>query len=249
MSELVLFENEEFGRLRVTDNSGDPWFIAKDIAVALGYMDTGKAVRTYCKHITKFSPSDSSTVYNIIPESDVYRLVLKSELPSAEKFQDWVVEVVLPSIRKTGEYSCEQLHTLNMEKIYTEISAAKKLANDLGIEGEHSLSAANKVVNKLLGVDVFELMEFTPKVKSEDTFISVQELGEKYLDGMSGIEVNNLLRRKGLQVRRGSSWWPTQHGAAYAGVYVSTSKSGKKYVSSRIWSPKVVDLLRNEAAA
>ena len=120
MSELVLFENEEFGRLRVTDNSGDPWFIAKDIAVALGYMDTGKAVRTYCKHITKFSPSDSSTVYNIIPESDVYRLVLKSELPSAEKFQDWVVEVVLPSIRKTGEYSCEQLHTLNMEKIYTE---------------------------------------------------------------------------------------------------------------------------------
>lgn len=83
----------------------DPWFYGTDVAKALGYENPARDVQRHCKKVNKFSPTESvGTPYNIIPESDVYRLVMRSNLPNAEKFQDWVVEEVLPSIRKTGQY-------------------------------------------------------------------------------------------------------------------------------------------------
>lgn len=108
MSEIKLFEKEEFGKVRVVMIGNDPWFYGTDVAKALGYERPNDAVNAHCKKINKFSYGDSpqgATPYNIIPESDVYRLVMRSNLPNAEKFQDWVVEEVLPSIRKTGQYS------------------------------------------------------------------------------------------------------------------------------------------------
>lgn len=107
MSEIKLFEKEEFGKVRVVMIGNDPWFYGTDVAKALGYERPNDAVNAHCKKINKFSYGDSpqgATPYNIIPESDVYRLVMRSNLPNAEKFQDWVVEEVLPSIRKTGAY-------------------------------------------------------------------------------------------------------------------------------------------------
>lgn len=107
MSEIKLFEKEEFGKVRVVMIGNDPWFYGTDVAKALGYERPNDAVNAHCKKINKFSYGDSpqgATPYNIIPESDVYRLVMRSNLPNAEKFQDWVVEEVLPSIRKTGQY-------------------------------------------------------------------------------------------------------------------------------------------------
>lgn len=99
MSEIKLFEKEEFGKVRVVMIGNDPWFYGTDVAKALGYERPNDAVNAHCKKINKFSYGDSpqgATPYNIIPESDVYRLVMRSNLPNAEKFQDWVVEEVLP---------------------------------------------------------------------------------------------------------------------------------------------------------
>lgn len=105
MGEIKLFEKEEFGKVRVVMVGNDPWFYGTDVAKALGYENPARDVQRHCKKVNKFSPTESvGTPYNIIPESDVYRLVMRSNLPNAEKFQDWVVEEVLPSIRKTGQY-------------------------------------------------------------------------------------------------------------------------------------------------
>ena len=107
MHELKLFEKEEFGLVRVVTLNGEPWFVARDVAKALGYQNTVDAVNTHCKKINDFRDSEmlpTATPMKIIPESDVYRLVMRSNLPDAERFQDWVVEEVLPSIRKTGGY-------------------------------------------------------------------------------------------------------------------------------------------------
>lgn len=112
MTSVKIFENPEFGKVRVVDQNGEPWFAASDIAKALGYANPQEATREHCKKVNKITqPSESlisvnrPPVYiNIIPESDVYRLVMRSNLPSAERFQDWVCEEVLPSIRKTGGY-------------------------------------------------------------------------------------------------------------------------------------------------
>lgn len=88
----------------ITDNLGDPWFVARDVADALGYSKPENAVARHCKAATT-TPKQGGGFMTVIPERDLYRLVMKSKLPSAEKFEEWVVGQVLPSIRKTGAYA------------------------------------------------------------------------------------------------------------------------------------------------
>ena len=108
-SELVLFSNLKFDGVRVVVRDGEPWFFASDVAQVLGYANPSVAVNQHCKKVIKTTfnanPADGSTFpvdINIIPESDLYRLVLRSDAPDAEAFQTWVCEEVLPSFRKTG---------------------------------------------------------------------------------------------------------------------------------------------------
>lgn len=98
-------------QLRAVNIEGEPWFVAKDVAEALGYADTAKAVKAHCKAYRPVGVGVSPTLdsqTNIIPERDLYRLVMRSKLPEAERFEEWVVGEVLPSIRKTGSYSVQQ---------------------------------------------------------------------------------------------------------------------------------------------
>lgn len=90
----------------ITDQQGEPWFVAADIAKALGYTDADQAIRRHCKGATKAPVETTGGIQrvSIIPERDVYRLVMRSKLESAERFEEWVVGEVLPSIRKHGGY-------------------------------------------------------------------------------------------------------------------------------------------------
>ncbi|WP_009396433.1 BRO-N domain-containing protein [Pseudomonas bharatica] len=102
-----LFNFEGFD-VRVVLIDGEPWFSARDVAEGLGYSNPQKAVRDHCKSPRPVGVNDSFTLgpsANIIPERDVYRLVMRSKLPQAERFEEWVVSEVLPSIRKTGGYT------------------------------------------------------------------------------------------------------------------------------------------------
>ncbi|MDQ0499770.1 prophage antirepressor-like protein [Pseudomonas marginalis] len=93
----------------IDDGHGEPWFIAKDIAEALGYSNTSKAINVHCKAVSTCHTEMGGQVraVQIIPERDLYRLVMKSKLPAAEQFEEWVVGQVLPSIRKTGTFSAQ----------------------------------------------------------------------------------------------------------------------------------------------
>jgi prophage antirepressor-like protein len=90
----------------VISEDGKPLFCANDVAVILGYSKPRNAISTHCrgalKRGTPTSSGDQEMLF--IPESDVYRLIMRSKLPDAERFQDWVCEDILPSIRKTGGY-------------------------------------------------------------------------------------------------------------------------------------------------
>lgn len=103
--------------IRTVFFNGDPWFIAKDVAEALGYTDTDQAIRKHCKAAIT-SPVESTGQMRhmrIIPERDVYRLIFNSRLQSAERFEEWVVAEVLPSIRKRGMF------IIGQQKIRTEL--------------------------------------------------------------------------------------------------------------------------------
>ena len=112
MSKLQIFENPEFGDIRMIEIDGVPYAVGIDIARALGYAAPSKAVIDRCEGITKavipsYNQHGAEVMQetNVIPESDIYRLIFGSKLEGAKKFQAWVFEEVLPSIRKTGMYA------------------------------------------------------------------------------------------------------------------------------------------------
>lgn len=107
MNELQIFNNEEFGQVRTIEIDGKPYFVANDVAKSLGYSNPSKATNDHCKHAVLRRGNDSlgrEQEFKFIPESDVYRLIVRSNLPDAEKFERWVFDDVLPSIRKNGGY-------------------------------------------------------------------------------------------------------------------------------------------------
>ena len=108
MSELEIFNNEEFGQVRSIEVEGEPYFVAKDIAIALGYSDTSDAIKRHVEEEDKltrcFTDSGQNRNMIIINESGLYSLILSSKLPSAKEFKRWITSDVLPKIRKTGGY-------------------------------------------------------------------------------------------------------------------------------------------------
>ena len=119
MNEMQVFNFEEH-EVRTIIKDGEPWFVAKDVAEVLGYQDKKSAIKQHCKKVNKIKGGDSPfgiVDINIIPESDLYRLIMRSNLPSAERFQDWVMDVVLPTIRKTGSYSVNKVEAQPIQHI------------------------------------------------------------------------------------------------------------------------------------
>ena len=108
MNKLTIYNNPAFGDIRGTMKDGEPWFVGKDVATALGYKDTVNALKSHVDsedkggwRITTPSGEQSMTVIN---ESGLYSLILSSKLPTAKQFKRWVTSEVLPAIRKTGQY-------------------------------------------------------------------------------------------------------------------------------------------------
>lgn len=105
---IEIFSNEAFGSVRIVMRDGKPLFCGKDVAEALGYKDSVNALKRHCRGVAIYHPIEDSLgrkqEARFIPEGDLYRLVAHSELPSAEKFESWIFDEVLPCIRKTGGY-------------------------------------------------------------------------------------------------------------------------------------------------
>lgn len=137
---LTTFTNPDFGEVRTLEEDGKVLFCASDVAKALGYNNPNKAVNDHCRAITKRSTpiSGKTQDINFIPEGDVYRLIVRSKLPTAERFERWVFDDVLPSIRKHGGYLAGQESMTGEELMAKALMVAKKTLE----EREAQLSAA-----------------------------------------------------------------------------------------------------------
>ena len=108
MQELQIFKNQEFGTIRAAEINGEPFFVGKDVAEALGYTNPQKAIRDHVDQEDKTlneSFTVNGTMAVLISESGVYSLVFGSQLPKAKEFKHWVTSEVLPTIRKHGAYA------------------------------------------------------------------------------------------------------------------------------------------------
>lgn len=126
MNELIIFNNEEFGEIRTITIDGEPWFVGKDVAAALGYKNTKDALKSHTDEEDKkiLQKSEITTLENIpnrgltiINESGMYALIFGSKLESAKNFKHWVTSEVLPSIRKTGKYEQKQPEPTDREVV------------------------------------------------------------------------------------------------------------------------------------
>lgn len=127
--------NERFGTVRTTDINGVVFFVASDIAKALGYKNPQKAIRDHCKRVNEsFIPSNGGEQKaKIIPKTDIYRLIVRSKLESAEEFESWVFDEILPAVENTGAYIEEGREEEMINRYFPSFSDDVKLImiNDL----------------------------------------------------------------------------------------------------------------------
>lgn len=158
MNEIMIFNNPEFGTVRTLEENGVVLFSATDVARALGYSNPYDAIARHCKGVVKRegvsrttnqhgTTTEQSAEMSFIPESDLYRLVFSSKLPTAEKFTDWVTEEVLPSIRKHGAYMTPD----TIEKLISNPDTIIQLATAL--KEEQGKRKALEIANSALTVE------------------------------------------------------------------------------------------------
>lgn len=196
-TQFEVFKHGEFGEVRtvVRDEDNNPWFVAKDVAEALGYTNPQKAIRDHCKGVNEtFLPSKGGVqTVKIIPEPDLYRLIIKSKLPSAEKFERWVFEEVLPSIRKCGGY----LVTRDEDTPEDILARAVLVAHD-------TISRKNKQIKKLEDEAITINQRITILSHVNKTY-STTELA-KELGLTSARALNNELHKRKIQYKQNGTW-------------------------------------------
>lgn len=141
MEQMEIFKNPEFGSIRVIEENGKYLFCGADVARALGYVKPQNAISAHCKGALKRGTLTDRGMQQLlfIPEGDVYRLIIHSKLPSAERFERWVFDEVLPSIRKHGAYITPE----KLWEVATSPEALMKLCSDLLAEQQENAALRN----------------------------------------------------------------------------------------------------------
>lgn len=138
MSNLTVFNNEEFGEIRTVQIKDDVWFVGKDVAQALGYSNTADAILKHVdeedKGVAKCDTLGGAQNLTVINESGVYALVFGSKLESAKKFKHWITSEVLPQIRKTGSYAMAKSPTELMVLMAQELDKQAKAVEEVKID-------------------------------------------------------------------------------------------------------------------
>lgn len=220
MSDLFLFSFEE-KQVRTVMVDGEPYFVGSDVATLLGYKRPNDTITQHCRGYVK-SPLPTNSGEQemlVIPEQDVYRLIFRSKLPSAQKFEDWVVGVVLPQIRKTGKYEAPMQSMVPMtykEALKAHLETLEKMEAQ-GVE----LQKAN---------DHIALLQHTGKL------FTATEIAKEM--GMSSAnELNRLLEERGVQYKVNNTWvlrsWYADKG--YTSIKQMEMENGK-VIYDRKWT-------------
>lgn len=186
-NELEIFKNEEFGEIRTVTIDGEPWFVAKDIASILGYKDPKNTVKNRCKRGRVFEiphpqNPEKSLEAMVIPESDIYRLIIGSKLPSAQKFESWVMDDILPSIRKHGAYMTNEV----IERTLTDPDYLIQLATALKEERQARKLAEEKIEKQK------PLVDFANQVSDTTDLIDMKTMSKLLKDNNIDIGRNRL---------------------------------------------------------
>ncbi|GIQ61524.1 hypothetical protein PACILC2_00920 [Paenibacillus cisolokensis] len=210
-SKPQIFNHPMFGNVRAVELNGKPYFVGVDVARALEYANPSKAVISHCRGITKLGiphrqenqhgfVGESIQETNIIPEGDVYRLIVKAADQSrnqeirakAEQFEHWIFEEVLPTIRKTGSY----------DMIPRTLPEALRLAADLAEKNE-----ALRLENAQKEIIISQLQpkaRYVDQILKSKATVTITQIAKDY--GLTGTELNKILHEEGVQYKVNKQW-------------------------------------------
>lgn len=227
MEDIRVFSNPEFGDLRATLLNNEPYFVGKEVAEKLGYLNASKAVLNHVdeedRTIIQSSQNGNLEIPNrgliAINESGLYSLILSSKLPKAKQFKRWVTSEVLPSIRKNGGYIAGQ-ETLSDDELLEKaiLVAQKKIAERDAIIQRQS---------EEIGLKNQRISELQPKASYYDVVLNCKEvipisqISKDY--GMSATKLNKILAEEKVQYKQGNIWLLYQKYAEQG--YTSTKTS------------------------
>lgn len=222
MNNIQVFNNKEFGEVRWTKVNNKDYAVAKDVALALGYKNTRDAIIRHCKGVVKHDGFKVNGIeVALIPEGDIYRLAAKSELPGAEKFESWIFDEVLPSIRKHGMYATDEL----LDNPDLLIAAATKLKEERVARLE-----AEKQRDKLV---------------HQNKLYTTSEIA-KELGLSSATKLNSLLSDKKIQYKQNRTWllYSKYSECGYVSIKQDVLDNGH-IIYDRKWTGKGRDFILN----
>ncbi|MDP3164392.1 MAG: Bro-N domain-containing protein [Hydrogenophaga sp.] len=239
----------EGASIRAMEIDGEPWFVGKDVTDALGYSNGSDAITAHCKGVAKRYPLQTPggrQEVRVLSESDVLRLIVNSTLPAAERFERWVFEEVLPSIRKTGTYTAKG--AIAPLKVTSEAAKAfpslVRVARLMGCDKNAAAISANQAIFAMTNINLMQQLGHTHLVaESQDGhWYTPTELGKEI--GTSARGVNLLLAESGLQMKIGEKWEPTEVGKEFSRLFDTGKKHGSGVpVTQMKWSRNVLPML------
>lgn len=246
-STLKPFNHPVFGTLRTVLDGDTIYVCAKDAAAALGYANTNDAIKRHCKGVVKRYPlptEGGSQNFSCISEGDLYRLIFSSHLPTAQKFESWVMDEVLPSIRKHGMYALEDIRS-NPRALLAALEAL------IAEQERNATLAAENLQQAQLLLEARPKVTYYDMVLQSDSLLTTTEIAKDY--GLSARTLNKLLKELGVQFKQSGRWFLyaayANAGYAQSKTFVYDEKSGK--TSTHLyWTQKgrlfIYDLLKYE---
>ena len=201
---LQIFKNSQFGEVRIVEVDGKTYFVGSDVANALGYTNTRKALSDHCKGVTKryILTNGGMQEMTVISEGDIYRLAAKSQLPRAESFESWIFDEVLPSIRRTGGYIAskaddtpELIMARALQIAQITIENHKQRVQMLEGENEHLANEVKTLAPKA---------EYTDKVLQSTSTYTMTQVAKEI--GMSAVALEKHLHDEGVMFRQSGQW-------------------------------------------
>lgn len=258
--ELQIFQNAEFGSVRSTMIGGEPFFVGKDVAEILGYVNASKALADHVDDEDKLNNDSLSSLGQrggwLINESGLYSLILSSKLPAAKRFKRWVTSEVLPAIRRHGLYAVDDMLN-NPDALIEALQAYKaERMQKLALEAENAVQKQ-------------QLIEMQPKASYYDVvlnspdLVSITEIAKDY--GWSGRRMNEHLHGKGIQFKQGDRIWflyqkyaekgytstkthtyPATDGTIHTKVHTYWTQKGRLFIYDLLKADGILPLIEQE---
>lgn len=241
---IEIFKNEEFKDIRTMVIAGEPWFVGKDIAENLGYVNTRKAIIDHVDEEDKNTVTIRDGIQGnpnqvVINESGLYSLILSSKLPKAKRFKRWVTNEVLPSIRKHGIYATNELLD-NLDLFILVLEELKKERQE-------------KLILKQQNLEMKPKASYYDIVLSCDEAVAISVIAKDY--GWSARKMNKKLHELGVQFKQGKIWllYQTYAEEGYTCTKTHAYLKDNGEMGSRVhtyWTQKgrlfIYDLLKTE---